>query len=352
MSEASKEKPRDAWLVSWAAFVGGTVASVAANVAHARVPPPGAGPGWTPEIGPQIAAAFWPLALLGAIEVLTRVPWPRGWMWDLARYAGAGTVAAGAALLSYRHMAALLLAWGEDQWNAHVGPLVVDGLMVVAGTALLALSRRRAVRTAAAAEIPVSGANSPDQPPAPAGEDVAAVRRLAPTAGAPSQPVTPAANAATGNGAAKTGYPGNSATNNGAGNNGVTNNGATRNRGTGNGAGRSATAGNGAARNGSATSVPARSAVPPILARAVPGDAGQPGTGGAARPNDAADPHTALPLEEQRRRARADYRTAAERGEELSAAELGRRYGRSARWAATQIREAHKEMDQLATVSE
>ena len=34
-----------------------------------------------------------PLALLAAIEVLTRVPWPHGWLWTLARYGGTGTVA-------------------------------------------------------------------------------------------------------------------------------------------------------------------------------------------------------------------------------------------------------------------
>src|SRR5438105_15743570 len=110
----AKSGQRTAWLVSWGAFLGGTGASVAANVAHASIPPPHADPGWRPQLGAQIAAAFWPLALLAAIEVLTRVPWPRGWLWDIARYAGAGTVAAGAAFLSYRHMAAPLPAWGED----------------------------------------------------------------------------------------------------------------------------------------------------------------------------------------------------------------------------------------------
>jgi hypothetical protein len=134
---------RSARAVAWSAFIGGTLASVAANVAHARITPAGAPADWHPVLGPQIAAAFWPLALLAAIEVITRVPWPAGWVWTLARYAGTGTVAAGAAMLSYRHMAALLTSWGEDSWNAHVGPLVVDGLMVVAGTALLAMSKVR-----------------------------------------------------------------------------------------------------------------------------------------------------------------------------------------------------------------
>jgi hypothetical protein len=191
----AKNGQRTAWVVSWGAFLGGTGASVAANVAHASIPPPHAAPSWHPEPGAQIAAAFWPLALLAAIEVLTRVPWPRGPLWMLARYAGAGTVAVGAAFLSYRHMAALLSAWGEDAWNAHIGPLVVDGLMVIAGTALLALSRQRASRyhdrateNGANAEArPVPGSTtSPEQgtPPAPPHNDDTAANPPPPLSGA------------------------------------------------------------------------------------------------------------------------------------------------------------------------
>jgi hypothetical protein len=160
---------RTEWLVSWGAFLGATAASVAANVAHARIPPPRAEPDWQPELGAQIAAAFWPLALLAAVEVLTRVPWPRGPFWVLARYAGAGTVALGAAFLSYRHMAALLSAWREDGWNAHIGPLVVDGLMVIAGTALLALSKRRTAHHQAVPTVHGSFANVPSAVPGIAG---------------------------------------------------------------------------------------------------------------------------------------------------------------------------------------
>lgn len=74
-----------------------------------------------------------------AIEVLARVQWPRGSRWyTLARYGGTGLVALVAAVISYRHLAGLLTAWGEDSLNAHLGPLAVDGLMVVAAAALLA----------------------------------------------------------------------------------------------------------------------------------------------------------------------------------------------------------------------
>ena len=123
-------QPSGARLVAWSAFGLGVVASVAANVAHAQ-----------PDIGPRIAAAFVPLALLLAVECMSRPRWRRtGAWWGLARYGGTGLVALVAAVMSYRHMRSLLLTYGEDQLNAAIGPLAVDGLMVVAGFALLAMN--------------------------------------------------------------------------------------------------------------------------------------------------------------------------------------------------------------------
>jgi uncharacterized protein DUF2637 len=123
-------------------LVTGVAASVAANVAHSFVPPANAGAGWTPPAGAVIAAAFWPLALFLAVEVLTRVPWRSGGWWAFARYGGVSVVALVAAIVSYRHMAALLMTYREDWISAHIGPFAVDGLMVVAGLALLTMSTR------------------------------------------------------------------------------------------------------------------------------------------------------------------------------------------------------------------
>ncbi|MET7284171.1 DUF2637 domain-containing protein [Kribbella sp. NPDC005582] len=138
-AETGTEAPEDpavpGRVVAWLAFVVGIVASVAANVLHAA--DGGA------HVAELIGAAFWPLALLLSIEVLTRIEWPSGWLWGGARFAGVGLVGAVAALLSYRHMVGLLTSWGEDALNAHVGPLAVDGLMLVAATALLAITHRR-----------------------------------------------------------------------------------------------------------------------------------------------------------------------------------------------------------------
>jgi Protein of unknown function (DUF2637) len=133
---AQAEQPRGASLVSWLAFVTGITVSIAANILHAH----DSGPASLAEL---IGAAFWPVALLLALEVLTRVQWPGGFRWWFARYVGVGLVATVAAVLSYRHMAGLLASWGEDAWNAHLGPLAVDGLMLTAATALLAISHTK-----------------------------------------------------------------------------------------------------------------------------------------------------------------------------------------------------------------
>jgi hypothetical protein len=146
----SSAKPRGrAWAV--AAFLLGIAMSIAANIAHVWHPTPETlqaahttAADYQPEIGAQVTAAFYPVALLLTVEILVRVPWPGGRLWSLARYVGAGVVATVAAVVSYRHMAGLLAAYGEDDLTAAIGPLAVDGLMVVASFALLAIGRQTA----------------------------------------------------------------------------------------------------------------------------------------------------------------------------------------------------------------
>jgi hypothetical protein len=125
-------------LVAWTGFIFGSVMSIAANVLHAWLPAAHQPPGWSPGIAPQIGAAVWPIGLMLAVEALSRIHWPKGFAWGLARYGGAGTVALGSAVISYGHLRDLLLAWQYAPPAASVGPLVLDGLMIVSGFALLA----------------------------------------------------------------------------------------------------------------------------------------------------------------------------------------------------------------------
>ena len=174
----------------WAsvAFGLGVAVSVAANVAHTYYIP---GEDGRPPLGAQAAAAFYPLALLLVVEILARVPWPSSPWWSAARYGGASVVAGVAAVVSYRHMSALLTAYGEDLLTARIGPLAVDGLMVVASLALLAIGRH------APAELVPEPAASPAAPPVvtavPDGEDepgpVVDAAAVPPLPGAPVDPM-------------------------------------------------------------------------------------------------------------------------------------------------------------------
>lgn len=132
-----KTLPAGGRLAAWAGFLFGSVMSIAANVLHAWIPPAD-GHLIPPSFATQVGAAVWPIGLLISVEVLSRVRWPDGALWALARYGGAGTVAVGSAVISYGHLHGVLVAWGYGTLGAAVGPLVLDGLMVVSGFALLA----------------------------------------------------------------------------------------------------------------------------------------------------------------------------------------------------------------------
>jgi hypothetical protein len=165
---------------AWAytgAILGGTV-SIAANIAHSYIPPTHARPGWTPDTGAVIGSVFWPLALFVAIEILTRVPWPAVWYWVLARFGGLLPVALVAAVVSYRHLSGLLEHYGENSLTVVIGPLAVDGLMVMATSALMATAHTPAM---------------PETPLVIAAEDTTPVELPAPTTpnttSSPAQPV-------------------------------------------------------------------------------------------------------------------------------------------------------------------
>jgi hypothetical protein len=136
--------PAGARFVAWLGFVFGSVRSVAANVLHAWLPADERPAGWSPRIAPQVGSAVSPIGLLLSVEVLSRVPWAPGFWWALARYGGAGTVAVGSAIISYGHVHEVLIAWSYGPLGAAVGPLVLNGLMVVSGFALLTMSRMQA----------------------------------------------------------------------------------------------------------------------------------------------------------------------------------------------------------------
>ncbi len=137
--------------VAWVGFTFGSIVSIAANVLAARVPPRDAPAGWSPRLDSQVGAGVWPVALLLSVEVLSRIPWPDGRLWKLARYGGVGFVALGSAIISYQHIRDVLVSWGYPVLSASVGPLVIDGLMTASGFALLAIAGGRLAKSVTSA---------------------------------------------------------------------------------------------------------------------------------------------------------------------------------------------------------
>lgn len=119
-------------LLVWLALLAGVGASLAANIAHAQ-----------PAAGPRLASAWAPLALLLAVSVAERAPRPSRWWFAALEYAGISVVALVAAVVSYQHQRTLLLVYGETPLSAAILPLSVDGLVVVASMALLAIGEAR-----------------------------------------------------------------------------------------------------------------------------------------------------------------------------------------------------------------
>ena len=118
-------------------MIGGAI-SIGANIAHSMIPPRGAEPGWAPEVGAVILSMSWPVLLLVGVEIMTRVDWPDSTRWTLLRWVGLLPVALVAAVVSYRHMSGLMSHYGEDHVTSALGPVGIDGLMVMSSAALLA----------------------------------------------------------------------------------------------------------------------------------------------------------------------------------------------------------------------
>ncbi len=112
----------------------GVAASIAANVLHARHNPIS-----------QAIAAWPPLALLLTVELVARVPVHRRAL-AVIRIAATVAIAGIAAWVSYWHMTGVTARYGESPVSAHLMPLCVDGLVIVASISLVELAGRLRVR--------------------------------------------------------------------------------------------------------------------------------------------------------------------------------------------------------------
>ncbi len=127
--------PKPARALAWLTFAVGIVVSVLGNIGHA------ASDGM--QSGEWAGAAFWPLALLLSIEIIVRVRWQPEKRWTIARFAGLLVVSIVSAILSYLHLRSLLIFWDYGTFQGTIGPLAVDGLMLIAASALLSISHEK-----------------------------------------------------------------------------------------------------------------------------------------------------------------------------------------------------------------
>lgn len=164
MSMLTRRSLLGARMVAWAGFLFGTVVSVGFNVLAAFLIPPDEAQGWRPDTWTIIGAAVWPLALLVSIELLARVPWPNTLLAKVIRYGAMSAVALFAAAISYQHIRSVLLAWRYNELSSGVGPLVIDGLMILAGYAMVVISAALAQQDSTTANVPKAPAPSAPEP--------------------------------------------------------------------------------------------------------------------------------------------------------------------------------------------
>ena len=108
----------------------GILASLAANVAHAES-----------SVTGRLISAWSPIALALAVEIGSRVPLTRSLRAGI-RWVATAAIAGIAAWVSYWHMVSVAERHGETPTSAHLVPLSVDGLVIVASVCLVEITDR------------------------------------------------------------------------------------------------------------------------------------------------------------------------------------------------------------------
>lgn len=139
--EQAPAEGTDGVFVAWGVFVLGLSVSIASNIGHVLIvvrPEEG-----LVRLGSMGMAALWPILLAAAVEVVSRVAWPRSWRWRVPGYGGTIAIGLIAFVISYQHLHGLLRAFRESWLTALLGPVALDLAIVVAGVALLAIRQAR-----------------------------------------------------------------------------------------------------------------------------------------------------------------------------------------------------------------
>ncbi|GLW31232.1 DUF2637 domain-containing protein [Actinoplanes regularis] len=130
MTQDLKRLKRIGWGVR-TVFALGIAASLAGNVLHAA-----------DNVISQAISAWSPVALLLAVELISRIPARRGALSSAVRLGATAVIAGIAAWVSYWHMVGVATRYGEADSSAYLLPFSVDGLIVVASISLVEIGGR------------------------------------------------------------------------------------------------------------------------------------------------------------------------------------------------------------------
>lgn len=140
MAQDLKRLKRIGWGVR-SVFALGIAASLAGNVLHAA-----------DNVISQAISAWSPLALLLAVELISRIPARRGAL-SAVRLGATAVIAGIAAWVSYWHMVGVAIRYGEADSSAYLLPFSVDGLIVVASISLVEIGGRIRALNETATEV-------------------------------------------------------------------------------------------------------------------------------------------------------------------------------------------------------
>lgn len=147
-AQTARQRRADTIRLVWRIFGVCTAISIAFNVKFTSM--------HTLDPLALITAAVWPVAAVVGPELVTRVEWANGRVWAFARYGGLGAATVAAMANSMGHTYTVLQSWGQGWVAAASGPIVIDGTMVIAGAALLAMHAAPKRRQKPAAQPPAS----------------------------------------------------------------------------------------------------------------------------------------------------------------------------------------------------
>ncbi|WP_455644450.1 DUF2637 domain-containing protein [Micromonospora carbonacea] len=151
MAQDLKRLKRIGWGVR-SVFALGIAASLAGNVLHAA-----------DNVISQAISAWSPVALLLAVELISRIPARRGAL-SAVRLGATAVIAGIAAWVSYWHMVGVATRYGEADSSAYLLPFSVDGLIVVASISLVEIGGR--IRALTETTIEAEAVSEPAPAPA------------------------------------------------------------------------------------------------------------------------------------------------------------------------------------------